>query len=112
MKKLSIFTIASNLIASTHCLAQKTKEDVVERITGSWKFKHYYMPYDLVSLRASKKIPANTSPPIHSTRTVLLIIQSTDNSWCKVNYPPLYWSVVSLHDVRGKLIFCYSLNRR
>jgi len=108
MKKLSVFAIALTLLASTHCLAQKTKEDVVERITGSWKFKHYWMPYDQVNYEHPKDTCEYlTTYTFNQDGTAT--IQSTDNSLCKVTYPALYWSVVSLHDVKGKQYFAIRL---
>ncbi|HEX6428443.1 MAG TPA: hypothetical protein VF008_12185 [Niastella sp.] len=99
MKKLVAITIALIFIASTHSLAQK-KEDVLEKIIGTWYFFGYH---DLAAVNAHAEQADGCTKVVTYTfnQDGTALINSTDTSICRGELLD-YWSIVSLHDDRGK----------
>lgn len=100
MKKTTAFTIVFSLLASIQCFGQTKKEEIAQKVIGTWQFSNYWNSAgpDYVQY-VSDTCQNLTTYTFNQDGTAS--IQSKDKSQCKMEPLTYYWSVVSLHDASG-----------
>src|SRR5215208_3081353 len=82
------------------CFAQDKKQEISEKIIGTWQFSNYWNPGGPVYAEYVSDTCQNlTTYTFKEDGTAL--IQSKDITKCKTVPQKMYWSIVSLHDALG-----------